>query len=63
MLANEGEGVRELMETNPGSFVLHRVLENMEENQYRECLVEEMRKKSEGLHSYEKRAKWTSFFN
>ena len=55
--------MRELMETNPGSFVLHRVLENMEENQYRECLVEEMRKKSEGLHSYEKRAKWTSFFN
>lgn len=63
LIKDEGDGVKQLMETNPGSFVLHRVLESKSHNINKTCLIDIMKKSVEGLKSYEKRNKWKMFFN
>lgn len=48
----KGNGIIDLMESNPGSFVLHRLLERSKGSTYEEYLLDSIKKNYEGLNKY-----------
>ena len=56
-------GVDELMENNSGCFVLHRLMEQTQDQNMLALLQNMMKLRAPKVRCYEKKQKWIKFFN